>query len=322
MHILVTGANGFLGKALVRQILADDFLQKRGKSLTRLTLFGRRIDKLDDPRVTVVEGDIRDPAARARALEGKPDDIYHLAGVLIAQSEPDFALGRSVNLDAAIDLADEAAAMSPKTRFVFTSTIGVYGSPLPPVVDDDTLVRPNLSYGTHKLMCETYLSDLARRGDLDVRTVRVPGTLPRPRLPDRAFSPAFSSNIFHALSAGEPYDCPVSPDASLWGLSLQACIDNLLHAGNLAPEAITGRRVWMLPALRLTMGELFEALVARFGEDRRALMAWNPILDLEERLGRLPLLKTPAADAAGFRHDGDIDTLVSRVCAVLSTLKP
>lgn len=166
-------------------------------------------------------------------------------------------------------------------------------------------------------MVEYYLADLSRRGDIDARSLRVPGTLPRPRLPDRAFSPAFGSNLFHAVAAGETFDCPVSPEATLWALSLRCCIDNLLHAARLSNGTLPRQRVWTLPALHVSMGELFEALVARIGPHARDLVQWRPDPSLELALGRFPELQTSKADWLGFRHDGDVESLMTNVISEL-----
>lgn len=311
MKIVVTGANGFLGRALVRRLIDDNGLGEPDRPLQCLTLVGRKLPRtFEDVRVRYVEGDIRDAAVRARAIDGGVDCLFHLAGALINRTEPDFDYGRSVNLDAALALFDELRACA-QPRVVFTSTIAVYG-PVAGKVDDDTVPRPILSYGTHKLMVEEYLNDITRRGFVDARTLRIPGTLPRPRLPDRAFSPAFSSNIFHAVAANEAFDCPVSPAAQVWALSLQACIDNLIHAARLKAERLPQARAWMVPCLCTTMGELLEAMVREAGEQVRELVHWNPIPELEEKLARFPPLSTPLADTLGFRDDGTVDVLTRR----------
>lgn len=111
MKILITVANGFLGRALVNRILADGGLGGGG-SLQRLTLVVRsEASGIHHPLVRIVRGDLRDPAIRAAAVEDGTDCAFHLAGVLIAQSESDFELGRSVNLDATVAFFDELSRL-------------------------------------------------------------------------------------------------------------------------------------------------------------------------------------------------------------------
>ncbi|MDZ5648670.1 hypothetical protein [Nitrospirillum sp. BR 11828] len=122
------------------------------------------------------------------------------------------------------------------------------------------------------------------------------------------------SDVFHALVAGRPYTCPVSPGATIWAMSLDRCVDNLLHAatvdGARLPGAVT------LPALRVPMGALVEAIARRTGADA-GLVDYVSDAALEAAFGAYPPLATPAADAAGFRHDGTVDALVASALATL-----
>jgi nucleoside-diphosphate-sugar epimerase len=203
---------------------------------------------------------------------------------------------------------------APPARFTFASTIAVYGSPMPAVVDDDTPMRPGLSYGAHKLVDEILIKDYSRRGWIDGRIVRLPGIVARPAEPSGLLS-AFMSDIFWKLRAGEPFTCPVSADAVAWWMSVGCCVDNLLHAAGLDARAVEARRDWTLPVLRLRIAELVDALVRRYGEDRRGLVSYAPDDALEQAFGRFPPLEAGAAEAIGFRHDGDVDRLVVNACA-------
>jgi nucleoside-diphosphate-sugar epimerase len=109
-----------------------------------------------------------------------------------------------------------------------TSSIAVYGTPLPPRIDDHTPQRPSLSYGTHKRMLELMLDDMNRRGDLDGRAVRLSGVVLRPVLPNGALS-GFNSDLIREPLLGRDYVCPVSPDARLWLLSLPAALAHLMR---------------------------------------------------------------------------------------------
>jgi nucleoside-diphosphate-sugar epimerase len=313
MKILVTGGSGFLGRALVARLLEDGTIGGGHPAFSRLILLSRKFeDPPNDPRVRLVLGDLSEAAVRADALKDGADCVFHLAGALIAQTEPNFDLGRDINLTATLDLCEDLRRHG-SPLFLFTSTIGVYGPSLPDPVDDDTLPRPNLTYGAHKLMAEYYLADFARRGFLDARSVRVPGTLPRPRLPDRTFSPAFGSNLIHAMTRNEKYHSPVSADATLWAVSRRWTIENILRSAALPADKLPRQRVWQLPALYLTMGQMADALAAKFGAERKALVTWDPIPQLESALGRFPRLVTKIADGLGLCHDGSVAALVDNV---------
>jgi len=114
------------------------------------------------------------------------------------------------------------------------------------------------------------------------------------------------------LAAGRSYVCPVAADSTTWLMSVQCIVDNLLNAAVLPPAACNDTRVWTLPALHTSMAELAQAVADVHGRDvlERVSYLSNPAL--EANFGRYPPLSTPAAEAVGFRHDGDLPTLVRR----------
>ncbi|XSC47375.1 NAD-dependent epimerase/dehydratase family protein [Bradyrhizobium sp. RDT10] len=144
--------------------------------LQRLVVCDARLGDTALAAADRIEGDLADPAVCAAALACEPDIVFHLAAVPGGAAEADYQLGKRVNLDAAMALAEGLRNRANRPRLVMSSSIAVFGSPLPPTVDDDTPPSPALSYGTQKLLLEIYLSDLARRGEIDARLVRLPGS--------------------------------------------------------------------------------------------------------------------------------------------------
>jgi D-erythronate 2-dehydrogenase len=147
-------------------------------------------------------------------------------------------------------------------------------------------------------------------------TVRLPGILARPKGPSGMKS-AFMSDLFHALRAGEPFVCPVSEDATIWAQSVSRCAANLLHALTLDSRLMPITRVVTLPAQRITMGAL-AAEIAKQCDVSINLVTYRPNAALEAAFGAQPPLATPAADHAGFAHDGDLATLVASALATIA----
>lgn len=309
MRILVTGANGFIGRQLVQRLLAHGL---GGAAVDRLVASDLTLDGLpDDPRLVRVEGSIATPGPLERSLGEPVDAVFHLASVPGGAAERDPVLGRRVNLDATLELVDRLRAHGNGPRLIFASTVAVYGDPLPAIVDEDTPARPVMSYGAHKLAAEVLLADASRRGWVQACSLRLPGVVARPGSGEGLIS-AFMSQLLWKLEAGEPIELPVSADGMAWWISVGTCVDNLLHAAIVEPSRIGPRGVVQMPALRLSMSEVVDALSRIHGPDRRELVTYKP-QDLVQRLfASFPPLRTPHAEAAGFRHDGSADDLVRR----------
>jgi nucleoside-diphosphate-sugar epimerase len=301
-HIVITGANGFVGRALVKRLLAQ--------TRHTLTLIDQSFDDgAADPRARRIAGSFGDPAVLDAALETPADTVFHLASVPGALAEREPELGYQVNLVATLTLAHRLARQERKARLVFASSVAVYGALGPGDVHEDQGARPALSYGAHKLMAEIELADLSRRGALDAVSLRLPGIVARPPS-ESGHGSAFMSLVMHKLAAGQPYVCPVGPKATAWWMSLPCCLDNLLHAAAMPTADAPASRVWQLPVLHLSMREVLDALMWRYGPQRRELISFAPDERIEALFGRLPPLHTPQALAAGFRHDKDADHLI------------
>jgi nucleoside-diphosphate-sugar epimerase len=314
MHVLVTGANGFVGRALARRLAANARLGHA--PIERLSLLDLAFDAPPvEAFVRHLAGDMGDAAWLRRSLGEPPIDvIFHLASIPGGMAEQQYELGRRVNLDATTVLLEsgkaqvEAGGHAPV--FVFASSIAVFGT-MPALVTDETLPRPLMTYGAQKLIGETLVADFSRRGWVDGRSLRLPGVLARPPARTGQLS-AFMSDIIRELAAGRPFTCPTSPKATTWASSLPCVVDNLVHAAT-APVALSGaRRSLTLPTLRFSMGALIDAIAAVHGTDVKALVRFEPNDRIEALFGRFPPLETPAADALGFRTDIDLATLVRR----------
>jgi nucleoside-diphosphate-sugar epimerase len=316
MNLLITGANGFIGRALTARLLSDGTPMFPGqKPIGRLTLIDLGFEGPDVPCVRRLSGSLADPKVLARAFDTPVDVVFHLASIPGGAAEQNYELGRQVNIDATLNLLEAARAQtlasSKPVTFVFASSIAVLGSPLPELVDDSTALRPTLSYGAHKLIGEILLEDFNRRQWIDSRAVRLPGIVARPPQRTGQLS-AFMSDIIRELAEGRAFACPVPADATVWLMSVHRVVDNFLHAAALSPAACSKTRVWTLPALRSSMAQLVDAIAEVHGSDVRGRVTYGSNPTLEAKFGRYPPLLTPAAEAAGFAHDGDLPTLVRR----------
>jgi nucleoside-diphosphate-sugar epimerase len=308
MRVLITGANGFVGRELVRCLLAQGNL--RGQAIGTLLVLDRDLQDLpDDTRLRRHFGSVTDPALMRRVLADGIDVVFHLVSIPGGAAEEQYELGYQVNLLASLELLNQLRNKSHPPVLVYASSVAVYGGDLPARMSESAELRPELSYGTHKAMVESAISDLARRGDVDGRVLRLPGIVARPREPNGLRS-AFMSDLMRAFAEGEPYQCPVSPEATAWWMSARCCVNNLIHAAELDGDLLGAQRVWQLPVLHLSIAQVIDALAERYGQERRALISHAPDVQLEALFGRMPPLKTPQARAAGFNHDRNAAALV------------
>ncbi|MCI0995077.1 NAD-dependent epimerase/dehydratase family protein [Pseudomonas sp. ICMP22404] len=308
MRVMITGANGFIGRALVTRLLESGEL--RGRPISTVILLDKAlVGFAEDQRLRRHYGSVTDAALLRRALADGIDVVFHLVSIPGGAAEEHYSLGYQVNLLASLELLDQLRDQPGPPVLVYASSVAVYGGDLPGRLDERAVPRPQLSYGTHKLMVEMALSDLARRGEVDGRAVRLPGIVARPREPNGLRS-AFMSDLLHAFAEGQSYCCPVSPQAQAWWMSVKCCVDNLLRAAELQAGELGDSRVWQLPLLHLSIAQVIDALAAAYGQERRALIRFAPDAGLQALFGQFPAMKTPQARALGFRHDGSASALI------------
>ena len=153
MHILITGAAGMIGRKLTERLVKDGGLN--GKPIDQLTLFD--VVSPAKPagfkgKVEGVAADLAAPGEAAKAIAGRPDVVFHLAGVVSGEAELDFDKGYHVNLDGTRALLEAIRATGDgyRPKIVYTSSIAVFGAPFPPSIPDDFHLTPLTSYGTQK----------------------------------------------------------------------------------------------------------------------------------------------------------------------------
>jgi len=156
---LITGGAGFLGINLTR------FLIARGHSVRCLDL--AEFDYADMVgQVTVVKGDIRDPAAIERAMPGV-DVVVHTAAALPLYSTADIF---STDVDGTRNVAD-AAFRHGVDRLIHISSTAVYGIPdHHPLVESDQLAGVG-PYGEAKIKAEEVCASYRQKG-LSVTIIR------------------------------------------------------------------------------------------------------------------------------------------------------
>ena len=312
MNILVTGAEGFIGRALVARLLSSGVLPGLGDARRQVVLLDRQFSgPSTDARVRQVAGDIADAAVLREALKDGVDCVFHLASIPGGAAEAHFEQGLHTNLDATLRLLEGLRVQATPAKVVFASTIGVYGVPLPEMIDENTLPAPTMSYGAHKLIGELLIADYSRRGFIDGRSLRLPGIVARPPQASGMLS-AFMSDLIRTLSAGRTFACPISREGRAWWMSRTCVVGNLLHAASLDSSQAQKKRSWLLPVLHASLGEVVAAISRVHGEEVLERVTYHENAVLQAQFASLPPLHCPSSVAAGFRNDGTLETLVQR----------
>ena len=279
-RVVITGGAGFLGALLARRLLAspvtlDGAAAAAVDELILLDLVPPPPDLAADERVRPVVGEL----GACLAQLAQADAVFHLAGVVSGAAEADFDLGMRTNLDGTRALLEYARRHRVPPVLVFSSSLAVFGSDpaIGPIgaVDDDTLPRPQSSYGVQKFIGEQLVADYTRKGFVRGRCARLMTVSVRPGRPNAAAS-SFLSGIIREPLAGQRAVCPVPPDTRIALSSPRRTLDGLVRAAG-ADEAAWGSRTAMnLPALTTTPREMAAAL------DRVAGVGTSELIDFTE----------------------------------------
>jgi nucleoside-diphosphate-sugar epimerase len=234
-----------------------------GKAITRLTL----TDVVTPAKpafsgaTEIVVADLSTPGVAARLVAGRPEFIFHTAGIVSAEAEVDFEKGYRSNLDGMLALLEAIRTVGDgyRPRLVFTSSCAAYGAPFPDVIGDDFHLTPLTSYGTQKAVCELLLSDYTRRGFVDGIGLRLPAICVRPGKPNKAASGFYSSIIREPL-AGHEAILPVDEKNLHTHASPRAAVGFLIHAAGLPRDKLGARINLTMPGVSCTVAEQIEAL--------------------------------------------------------------
>jgi UDP-glucose 4-epimerase len=152
--VLVTGGAGYVGRELVRQLVAEP--EHDVHVIENFASGVDRLRQLDLGRVTVHPSDITDGEAVRRVFERiKPAVIFHLAAIhYIPACEIDPGLATAVNVAGTVNVLASAPEGS---KVVFASTAAVYAPEELPHSEKSSLVSPVDTYGFTKLHGEQYV---------------------------------------------------------------------------------------------------------------------------------------------------------------------
>lgn len=241
--VLVTGANGEIGRTLLQKLHTDGRYRVVTVDLTPLPERYRGFC-LETYAGNIMDRYLLDQIAAHHEIEV----VFHLAALLSTRGERDPELAHQVNVEGTLHLLrmaqNQSGRLGRPVRFLFPSSIAVYG--LPSVEEKTKAGRvkeqewnvPITMYGCNKLYCEhlgryftnyfRQLGALATAARLDFRSIRFPGLISAETVPTGGTSD-FGPEMLHAAAQKQPYRCFVGPDAKIPFMAMPDAVTSLLH---------------------------------------------------------------------------------------------
>jgi len=274
-HVLVTGACGEIGQALVQGLA-----QRGGYRIVSADL--APLPGTISALVTEhIQGDL---VNRFKVFYDYDFDVvFHLAASLSSKAEESPEMAHRINVEGTMQMLAMAAYRSEKynkrVKFLFPSSIAAYGfrdlaeKKAAGRIKEDEYNAPQTMYGCNKLYCEKlgvyysqYLGQRHLEPDpptlLDFRALRFPGLISAATIPSSGTSD-YGPEMLHAAAQGRPYACFVREDTKIAFMAMPDAVKSLLMLMD-APREQLSCPVYNVTAFSLTAGEFRDWAVKAF----------------------------------------------------------
>ena len=285
-QVLVTGACGEIGQALVQELV-----KKGGYKIVTSDLY----PPPDSIKSLVTEHVVGDLVYKIKTFYDYDFDfIFHLAASLSSKAEVATEEAHRINVEGTMQLLMLAAYRSEKynkeVKFLFPSSIAAYGMPnigakkQAGAVKETEWNTPHTMYGCNKLYCEKlglYYSkyfgqkhlDENPPAMLDFRAIRFPGLISAFTLPSGGTSD-YGPEMLHAAAQGKPYSCFVRADTKISFMAMPDAIKSLLTLMDVPREKLS-YTVYNIAAFALTAEEFRQRALKAF-PDAKITYEVNP----------------------------------------------
>jgi nucleoside-diphosphate-sugar epimerase len=251
--VLVTGANGEIGRSLLSTLASDGGYDVVTLDLTPLP------EGMGSLVAASYAGNIMDRYLLDQlAAHHEVDMVFHLAALLSTRGERDPELAHQVNVEGTLNVLrmaqNQSSRLGRPVRFLFPSSIAVYGMPSLEEKHACGRVReeqwnvPITMYGCNKLYCEhlgryftfhaRQLGALSGAARLDFRALRFPGLISAETVPTGGTSD-FGPEMIHAAAKGTPYKCFVEPEARIPFMAMPDAVAAMMQLARAERERLT-----------------------------------------------------------------------------------
>lgn len=275
--VLVTGANGEIGRTLLERLHTDGRYRVVTVDLTPLPEKYRGFC-LETYAGNIMDRYLLDQVAAHHEIEV----VFHLAALLSTRGERDPELAHQVNVEGTLHLLrvaqNQSGRLGRPVRFIFPSSIAVYGLSSTDEkkkagrVKEDIHNVPITMYGCNKLYCEhlgryftsyfRQLGALSTAARLDFRSLRFPGLISAETVPTGGTSD-FGPEMLHAAAQGQPYTSFVGPEAKIPFMAMPDAVTSLVSLLEADRSKLTSS-VYNVSAFSVSAGEIAERVKKAF----------------------------------------------------------
>lgn len=275
--VLITGANGEIGRALLQRLHAEGRYKVVTLDLTPLPDHAKPYC-LESYAGNILDRNLLDQIAAHHEI----DAVFHLAALLSTRGERDPELAHQINVEGTLHLLRMAQQQTDRlgrpVRFLFPSSVAVYGladlatKAAAGAVREEEHNEPITMYGCNKLYCEHLgryftrhyrsLGAQADRPRVDFRALRFPGLLSADTVPSGGTSD-FGPEMLHAAAQGQPYACFVGPEARIPFMAMPDAVRALLGLLE-APAATLSRPSYNITGFSVSAAEIADRVCAAF----------------------------------------------------------
>ncbi|WP_353944769.1 GDP-mannose 4,6-dehydratase [Streptomyces sp. HUAS MG91] len=302
--VLVTGAEGFIGSTLVDLLLDAGARVRAFVHYKPYAEKGHLAHLLDDPRVEILAGDVRDPGRVADAVSGC-DTVFHLAALIgIPYSYDSPGAYVQTNVVGTENIA-EACRRHSVRRLVHTSTSEVYGTALTAPISEEHPLQPQSPYSASKIGADMMALSHWHAFELPVTVVR-PFNTYGPRQSARAVIPTILAQLHSGAreiklgSLTPTRDFTYVSDTARGFMALARCDRALGQVVNLG----TGQEI--------SIGDLAQALIRASGRDARVVVDPSRLRPSGSEVQRLLSDNGRAREWAGWEPEFTLDEGLKR----------
>ncbi len=312
--VLVTGATGFVGSHLVRQLLA------RSERVVASNLSGslRHLQDLRD-RLEITRADISCFSDVLRLVQThKPETVYHLGAMLGPACDDNPAAGIQANAIGTYHIL-EASKLFGVRQVIFASSMSVFSGAYStePVIHDFSVTRPDFIYGAAKLFSENVGLFYKRRYGLDYRGIRLPNVI-GPGAETHGYLEYFNKTIEESANR-RPYAAYVGPQTRIPVIHVEDAARAFIElAASPLAQIRTTNYIILGPKPSPTHAELVACVRTKMPHAKITYQINEPVQNLIDRVSAKPYDDTYARKEWGWKQRYDLAEMVDSFLEVES----